>query len=421
MSLEHFFSWARSLLFLTAPVNSIILSVMTALSPPEYEMIVENEDSFGRPDEIRGQCDFSVSYAYIGSVSLVNAAALLFTIIQAVKARNLSMEFAESAQIFRALVAIIMVMFVGGPVLLLSRDNANTLLFVASAIIFVACASILLLLFVPKIQFWLNAKKQKGNRRLYISGIEMSRPSTASAAYDSTVEDDDEHTTEEFTGMKILTTKTREELLKENEALKRLLRKKLATKGEGQTGSGDELESLTRFEVKSNPNLRSILKKSKEFSQARIEEEDSDDLEKSQGTIGTLGVPTAEALEEPSIGAIPLLPAATSPASAQDEGSPYTSVESHKPISAQDEGSPSTSVESHERLVSLRERKELAKMKFETLISRDSSERHERAPSDLMSANKSSSTVTTSGTSIHISPSPAPGEMRNGEMQKIRE
>jgi len=361
---------------------------MTALSPPQYEMIVENTDSFGRPDEIRGQCDFSVSYAYIGSVSLVNATALLFTIVQAVKARNLSMEFAESAQIFRALMAVTMVMFVGGPVLLLSRDNANTLLFVASAIIFVACSSVLLLLFVPKIQFWLNATKHKGNRRLHISGIEMSRPSTASNAYESTVEDDEEHTTEEFTGIKILTTKTREELLKENEALKRLLRKKLAAKEEARNGSSDELEALTRYEFKSNPNLRSILKKSREFSQARIEEENGDDLEKSQGTNdleksqGTIGEPIAERIELPSPPA----------------------------MTGHGEGSPSTSSDSNERLMSLRERKELAKLKFETLISRDSTERSEHDPSELASGNNSMSTVTTSGTSIHVSPAPAPVE-----------
>jgi hypothetical protein len=213
-------------LFRCGLVNTVVLSVMTALSPPEYNMVVENSDSFDRPNNVRGQCNFSESYPYIGSVCSVNLAALFFTIVQAVKARDLSMEFAESKQIFRALMTITTVMFVGGPALLLSRDNSNTFLFVASAIIFVASASILLLLFVPKIRFWLKSTKQNDSRRVHISGLEMSQPAASSqrSLYN---ENNDERIDDinNFMGMKILTTKTTEELLMEIEALQEQLRK----------------------------------------------------------------------------------------------------------------------------------------------------------------------------------------------------
>lgn len=354
---------------------------MSALAPPEYEMIIEREDSFGRPDQTRGQCNFKDSYPYIGSVCLVNLAALLLTIIQAVKARNLSLEFAESAQIFRALITITMVLFVGGPVLLLSRDNANTFLFVGSAILFVASTSILLLLFVPKIQIWMNSKKKTDNRRLYISGIEMSRPMTpsqGSARNDSSVDDfddnDDEFNTEEFTGMKILTTKTREELLKENDALKRLLRHaRMTREHEHETPSSNELDPLTTIqsEVRGGPpGLKSILKKkSSDLSQTRIDEERSEEIGRSADN--TISVSAYERAEPSS-----------SPRNIPDDDS--------------------ATIESKERLESLREKREVAKMKFDTIVARELpvTEKTESHPTCSESATGPIETSTSTSTPI---------------------
>ncbi len=183
--------------------------------------------------------------------------ALLFTISQAVKARNLSMEFAESAQIFRALVVINMALFVGGPVLLLSRDNVNTFVFVASAIIFVASASILVLLFVPKIRFWMNSKKTIDKRRLFISGMEMSgRMNTSQFSLTvDTCSDVDVDYSEQFTGMKILTTKTPDELVREVELLKRLLRR---TTTYNEKNSHSKIDALNEAEGKGQPSWNSL-------------------------------------------------------------------------------------------------------------------------------------------------------------------
>ncbi len=269
---------------------------MSAIAPPQYEIVVENEDSFGRPNEIRGQCNFEQSYPYVASVCLVNFGALLFTIVEAVKARNLSMEFAESAQIFRALITITMVLFVGGPVLLLSRDNANTFLFVVSAIIFVASTSILLLLFVPKIRFWMDSKKKTDTRRIHISGIDASErmnTSQYSLPTDSFIEFDvDAENSAEFTGMKILTTKTPEELLKEVEVLKRLLRQAKAPK---EGNSDGEFDASNRSEGKASSAWKAMLKKSKQLFPTRIDEEiRHGDLENSVGTTGVLASECSE-------------------------------------------------------------------------------------------------------------------------------
>ena len=207
---------------------------MSALSATQYKLIVESEDAFGRPNEIRGQCDFLASLPYIGSVCCLNFGALLLTVAQAFKARHLSLEFAESAQISRALITITMVIFVGGPVLVLARDNANAFVFVASAIIFLWCSSILLLLFIPKIKVLQESRKPRQNRtRLHISGVDMSGSTARSRVglqSENSVSECEVGASSEFTGMKVLTTKTPEELVREVDELKRLLKKARAPK-----------------------------------------------------------------------------------------------------------------------------------------------------------------------------------------------
>lgn len=322
---------AKPMIFLLT-VNTVVLSVMSALVPPEYEMVVESEDLFGRPEEVRGQCDFSDSYAYIGTVCLVNLAALFFTIVQAVKAQNLSMEFAESAQIFRAVVAITMVLFVGVPVLLLSRDNANTFVFVASAIIFVASTSIQLLLFLPKIKFWMEAKKKDAERRLHISGIDFSVGGMNSIQTDCYDDDDDTESTEEFTGMKILTTKSPEELVREVEVLKRMLRQARMSKATSRR----ELDVRNAQDVQGTSSAQARFQKSSEMSEPPSDETMSLDQEKKPTTSEQAMEPTVES---------------------SDHGSLTRSMRDDD----------SATLGSNERLGSLREKKEVAKIRFESL------------------------------------------------------
>jgi hypothetical protein len=256
-----------SFVFSTRTVNAIILSIMSGLSPTDYELIVESYDEFGRPEEIRGQCTFKESLPYVLSVCVINFGALLFTIAEAFKARNLSTEFAESIQIFRALLTITITIFVGGPVLLLARDNANTFLFVASAIIFVGCLSVLLLMFVPKIRVLRESLRNRLSRaRLHISGLETGGSGLDARSVTSRDNGDgDGDDTEEFTGIKILTTKTPEELLKEIKTLKMLLRRARAEKREEDPAEEAGMEMVedssnsSFFQVQSKHGKKSIL------------------------------------------------------------------------------------------------------------------------------------------------------------------
>jgi len=270
-------------------VNTIILTVMSALAPPGYEIITVNRDAFGRPDEIRGQCRYREAYPYIGSVFLMNIGALLFAIVQGIKARHLSTEFAESAQIFRALIAIMMVLFVGGPVMVLARQNANTFVFVASAIAFVATTSILLLLFIPKVKFLRKSKMKRSSNRIRISGIEASeslrRDPLGITNYSSRFD------AEEVTGIRILTTKTPAELLQEVDELKRLLRE---AKAECNVDLGETQDAAQGVSARPR-RIGSILKKktpdSDISSSARSEDSAAKDIEEVQDyfQLGRIG------------------------------------------------------------------------------------------------------------------------------------
>eukprot|EP00934_Nitzschia_sp_Nitz4_P003085 Nitzschia sp. Nitz4//scaffold5_size260463//201228//203703//NITZ4_001011-RA/size260463-augustus-gene-0.20-mRNA-1//1//CDS//3329555427//3075//frame0 len=221
-------------MFALVSVNAVVLLLMTILATPTFELVVESEDNFGRPTDIRGQCDFEDAMPYISAVSGLTFLALLLAIGEAYQARNLSTEFSESVHIFKALIAIALVSFIAGPVMLLARDNSNTSVFALSALIFVVGAAMLLLMFLPKMQYLQKHRKMKGGKpRVHITGIEDNDQGNSrggsGAASENTGEDDtfalDSVSQLECTGMKILSTKSPEELVAENESLKKQLKR----------------------------------------------------------------------------------------------------------------------------------------------------------------------------------------------------
>jgi hypothetical protein len=183
--------------------------------------------------------------------SLINLALFSATVFQSWRSRHLSTEFQESQYILRALIGILLVAFIGVPVLIIARDNPNSRLFVTSGIIFAICSLILLLIFVPKIQYEKSGKSERPGLSTHISGLDLgpsvgtsigvlnsavgripesvnlSRPSLVSATDD-----------ESESGERILSIKTQRELVSEVAALKRyirLLKSHLDTKGTTQS------------------------------------------------------------------------------------------------------------------------------------------------------------------------------------------
>ena len=78
---------------------------------------------------------------------------MVFALYEAFKARRISLEFAESAYIAGAISSILLVCFIGIPVMIIASDDPRARFFVLASIDFVICTSLLLFIFVPKENF----------------------------------------------------------------------------------------------------------------------------------------------------------------------------------------------------------------------------------------------------------------------------
>lgn len=137
-------------MFAMLACNILILSLWTALDPLLYERQVINYDQFGRPSETQGLCICENWYFYLAPLGIVNFGALAVAMHQAWIARKLSVEFAESEWIARVMNTILVVSFLGGPVLVISYDDPQSFYFIFSALIFIVCQSLLCFIFIPK-------------------------------------------------------------------------------------------------------------------------------------------------------------------------------------------------------------------------------------------------------------------------------
>ena len=131
----------------------------------------------------------------------------------AYRARNIATELQESNYIFTAMALILLVSFIGVPVVIIARENVSAFYFVSAGLIFVVCQAILLLIFVPKVKALREKEKEKAQQSP--SGDRSSLPSTASSS-----SGDDE-------GIRILSTRAEQAELEKSVAdLERLLEEK---------------------------------------------------------------------------------------------------------------------------------------------------------------------------------------------------
>lgn len=162
---------------------------MTIVAPPTYEWQVEGYDEYGRIDAIEGRCNYEDSMPYMISLAILIFGLLVGSGYEAYRARNLATEFSESRYIFRALLSAVSVACVGLPILFLAEDNPNALAFSVCAIIWVSAISVLLWTFVPKYQMvrTLNkAKSKKGGSSSggtwTVTGLDSAAITAAAAA-----------------------------------------------------------------------------------------------------------------------------------------------------------------------------------------------------------------------------------------------
>ena len=247
--------------------NVIILSVWTGIDPLRSDTIVlQRNVPFLQPTVTENICYSDHRDVFLAVLGVINLGALFIAFVEAYLARNISVELSESAYIMKAISIILLVSFIGIPVIIIARENVSTecvaissivksrctntidylyrtlweqtsaFYFVACGIIFVVCVSILCLIFVPKIYASMKPPKRRTS-----SGF--ARTSVASET--------------EAEGVKILSSpRALKELEEENRRLKQAM-----AQNEGRrlsqlssAGSGDDPEEQQNLTKSSENN-----------------------------------------------------------------------------------------------------------------------------------------------------------------------
>jgi len=132
-------------------LNVLFLLVWTVMDPMRWIRLPMSADN---PWSTYGVCrsEGSVSIVFGTLTLLVDTGALLMACVWAYQTRNIATEYAESKFIGIAIFGIFQVIIVGLPLVFLVNGNPKALYFLLSAIIFTICMSVLLLMFVPKLQ-----------------------------------------------------------------------------------------------------------------------------------------------------------------------------------------------------------------------------------------------------------------------------
>jgi hypothetical protein len=156
---------------------------------------------------------------YLAPLAILHGIILFLAIQQLWVSRDLSTEFQESSHVFKSLLMILLVLFIGLPVLLLTRGNGNANLFTTSAITFVMCTSILGLMFIPKIRYEQHRKSQSDITVGGIGGIGGGggggNGDVGVTSSNINIDEDDDTEYNEL----ILSTSNREELIVNNAKL----------------------------------------------------------------------------------------------------------------------------------------------------------------------------------------------------------
>ena len=131
--------------------NFLILALWTGLSPLDYVREPTEYDKYDRIVSSEGKCQSDQGLIYGLILLAVNAAAVLFAIYQAYRARAVQVEFGESTYIALIILSLIQALFIGTPLLVISSDNPSALYFIKAAVLFITSVVVLLLMFVPKL------------------------------------------------------------------------------------------------------------------------------------------------------------------------------------------------------------------------------------------------------------------------------
>lgn len=136
-------------------LNVTVLSIWTVVAPLTWtRRWIDNYDQFGRSIESYGTCyggrNDVAQYVFMALIILINVAAILLSLYQSYQARNLPTDFNESYYIAVSTFSLLESMILGGPLLVLVRDNPSADFLIKSVLVTIVCATILLFTFIPK-------------------------------------------------------------------------------------------------------------------------------------------------------------------------------------------------------------------------------------------------------------------------------
>lgn len=154
----------------------VILCTWSIISPLSWERKFDDvrEDQYGRVVESQGRCQSDLFWEFCIPLLVLDLGSLIYAIHQAYVSRKISTEFAESEWIARAMSFIMLVSFVGLPILILAKDDdPRASYFVRCALVFVVCFSLLGFIFIPKLLL-LQSKQKRSAATLSVQSTLMN-------------------------------------------------------------------------------------------------------------------------------------------------------------------------------------------------------------------------------------------------------
>lgn len=105
--------------------NVIILAVWTGIDPLTSETVVLQTNRFDQPTVTKNVCTSDHQSIFLAVLGVINLGALFIAFVEAYLARNISVELSESAYIMKAISMILLVSFIGIPVIIITQENVS--------------------------------------------------------------------------------------------------------------------------------------------------------------------------------------------------------------------------------------------------------------------------------------------------------
>jgi hypothetical protein len=190
-------------------VTLVVLLQGTVNSPPTFEREIIEFNEYGQPIQSGGICAYEDALPYAITIAVIFSMSLIFSIHQIYEARKVATEYAEGEYVFLALLASLAIAIFGFLLLLVVDENPGARFVVIACLVFLDNMAVLLLIFVPKIRFKGQLKRETeqnkfasaeqklkvshGNGTVTISGLNLSIANNESCidTSDRTEEDDE--------------------------------------------------------------------------------------------------------------------------------------------------------------------------------------------------------------------------------------